>query len=104
MRTDEDTSPPVRYTTRWKRWVGYYLALGWGFMVVGGIPGLSWPLYTNEVILLSVEVILVAWGVYWIVRNPKATDQPDLGRGRPMLGVLVIVLLLGLLMLYQVLR
>lgn len=102
MRTDEDTSPPVRHANRWKRWIGYYLVLGGSFAIIKEMPRMSWPLHARDVIYLSVEVIVVAWGVYWIVLNPKAKDQPASHGGRIMIVALAIVLFAVLLTLYQV--
>jgi hypothetical protein len=68
----------TRYAKRWKRWVGYYLAVSvplyFGTEV---LPRFYWPPDHVGVIHLLGWSLLVAWGFYWIVRNPKSKERSN---------------------------
>lgn len=107
MDRSENTPSPVRYSKRWKRWLGYYIVLSGAVGIGNEIPKTR-PSLSVYLLLL----VWTVWGFWWIVDNPRS-GQGDVyvpgdasrpaGRRRwlnPKLW-LTIVLLVILLMIYQ---
>ena len=107
MERSENTPSLVRYSTRWKRWLGYYILLSGVFGIANEIPKTR-PSLSVHFLLLA----WTAWGFWWIVDNPKSNERGVYVPGDASLPArrrrwlspklwLAIALLAILLMIYQ---
>ena len=76
MTTEQRPLDPQSKARRWKRWMGWYFIIGGSIGLLQGIVRGDVPLTVAGLAGLAAVAACVAWGAYWVIKNPKKPLWP----------------------------